>query len=235
MNSDQPMRLAGDVWWVGARLDDDLFQCHAYFIDNGDDSVLLDPGSPLTIGQTLDKVAQIADVDSIRYLVCHHPDPDIAASLPWLSDLLTRHDVEVVTEWRAQALLKHYGHRFDYYRVEEHDWKVPLGAGRDLEFQLTPYLHFPGAMVSYDTGTRTLFSSDLFGGFVPDTDCAGVARPGLHRRSGAAVPSALHAQHRAADRGPVPGSSSAGPTSPDRPAARPRHPRRTRRRRRSRR
>ena len=155
---------------MGARLDDDLFQCHAYFIENGGDSVLLDPGSPLTIAQTLDKVARVADVDSIRYLVCHHPDPDIAASLPWLSDVLTRPDVEVVTEWRAQALLKHYGHRFDYYRVEEHDWKIPLGAGRDLEFQLTPYLHFPGAMVSCDTGSRTLFSSDLFGGFVPDTD-----------------------------------------------------------------
>ncbi len=112
---------------------------------------------------------QIGSVDAIRYLVCHHADPDIAASLPFLSARLTREDVEVVTEWRAAALLKHYGHRFPYYLVEEHDWVVPL-AGRELQFQLTPYLHFPGAMVSYDTLTRTLFSSDLFGGFVPDND-----------------------------------------------------------------
>jgi two-component system cell cycle response regulator len=167
---DEPVRIGEGVWWVGARLENDQFQCHAYFIDNGDRSVLLDPGSPLTIGSTMGKVAQVADVDSIRYLVCHHPDPDIAASLRDLSALLTREDVEVVTEWRAQALLKHYGHRFGYYRVEEQGWRVPLAPGRDLEFQLTPYLHFPGAMVSYDTGSATLFSSDLFGGFVPDSD-----------------------------------------------------------------
>ncbi|MEB3263970.1 MAG: diguanylate cyclase [Synechococcus sp.] len=73
-----------------------------------------------------------------------------------------------MTEWRARALLRHYGHRFDYYLVEENGWRVPLGPERALEFQLTPYLHFPGAMVSYDTSTSILFSSDLFGGFVPD-------------------------------------------------------------------
>jgi two-component system cell cycle response regulator len=170
MSTDGPVQIGEGTWWVGTRLENDQFQCHAYFIDNGPDSILLDPGSPLTIRATLDKVAAVADLDSIRYLVCHHPDPDIAASLPYLSERLTRADVAVVTEWRAQALLKHYGHRFDYYLVEEHDWRVPLGTGRDLEFQLTPYLHFPGAMVSYDTLTATLFSSDLFGGFVPDSD-----------------------------------------------------------------
>ncbi|MBK9741198.1 MAG: diguanylate cyclase [Actinobacteria bacterium] len=170
MAKDEPALIGEGVWWVGTRLENDQFQCHAYFIDNGAESVLLDPGSPLTIAATLDKVAQIADVEAIGYLVCHHPDPDIAASLRDLSDLLTREDVQAVTEWRAQALLKHYGHRFGYYLVEEHGWRVPLGPGRDLEFQLTPYLHFPGAMVSYDTRSATLFSSDLFGGFVPDSD-----------------------------------------------------------------
>ncbi len=170
MTNDPPVRLGDRVWWVGAVLPNDSFQCHAYYVDSPDGGVLLDPGSPLTIESTLDKVAQITDLDSIAYLVCHHPDPDIAASLPYLSERLRRDDILVVSEWRAKALLKHYGHRFDYYLVEEHDWMLPLGPDRRLEFQLTPYLHFPGAMVSYDTGSGTLFSSDLFGGFVPDSN-----------------------------------------------------------------
>ncbi len=169
MTGSGPVQIADGVWWVGVRLPNDQFQCHAYLIENGDESVLLDPGSPLTIEPTLDSIQQVLPLDSIKYLVCHHPDPDIAAALPYLSDRLTRPDVEVVTEWRAQALLKHYGHRFDYYLVEEHDWAIRLDASRQLQFQLTPYLHFPGAMVSYDTTTGTLFSSDLFGGFVPDS------------------------------------------------------------------
>ncbi|MCP9790519.1 diguanylate cyclase [Vulcanococcus limneticus] len=163
-----PIQIAPQIWWVGMRLPDDRFQCHAYYLDNGSRGVLIDPGSPLTIEATLRKVARIRDLEAIRYIVCHHCDPDIAASLPLLSERLKRPDVEVVTEWRAQALLRHYGHRFSYYRVEEHGWCLPLAGERRLEFQLTPYLHFPGAFVSFDTGTGTLFSSDLFGGFVPD-------------------------------------------------------------------
>ena len=167
---DRPIEVADDIWWVGRRLPDDSFQCHAYLLRNGDDSVLFDPGSPLTIDDTLAKVEQLVDLSSVRYLVCHHPDPDIAASLPMLSERLTRPDVTVVTEWRAKALLKHYGHRFGYWLAEDNGWALELSGGRRVEFQLTPYLHFPGAFMSYDVATGTLFSSDLFGGFVPDSD-----------------------------------------------------------------
>ncbi len=168
MSHAKPVEIAHRVWWVGTRLPDDRFQCHAYLIENGSDSVLVDPGSPLTIDATLDLVTQVVPLEHIRSLVCHHSDPDIAAALPRLSDVLPRPDVQVVTEWRAAALLRHYGHRFEYYLVEANDWVLQLGADRQLQFQLTPYLHFPGALVSFDSATATLFSSDLFGGFVPD-------------------------------------------------------------------
>ena len=164
-----PIELAKDVWWVGATLADDSFQCHAYFLHNGDQSVLIDAGSALTLNETLSKVAAIAPLDSIAYLLCHHSDPDIAAGLPVLGEVLKRSDVRVITEWRAQALLQHYGHRFGYYLIEENGWRLPLNDEAVLEFQLTPYLHFPGAFVSWESSTATLFSSDLFGGFVPDS------------------------------------------------------------------
>ena len=170
MAFDGPVQVADSIWWVGRRLPNDSFQCHSYLLVDGDEAVLFDPGSPLTIEDTLAKVEQVVDLRALRYLVCHHPDPDIAAALPYLSQRLDREDVVVVTEWRARALLKHYGHRFGYYLIEEHDWALELSAGRRVEFQLTPYLHFPGAFMSYDVPTGTLFSSDLFGGFVPDSD-----------------------------------------------------------------
>lgn len=166
---EDPIQIAPGVWWVGVRLAHDLFQCHTYFIANGSDGVLIDPGSPLTIEGTLSKLRAITDLDAIRWLVCHHSDPDICAALPRLGTVLKRPDVQVVTEWRAHALIRHYGHGFSPYLVEEHGWCLPLEGGRRLEFQLTPYLHFPGAMVSYDTFSHTLFSSDLFGGFAPDS------------------------------------------------------------------
>ncbi|MDP2289350.1 MAG: diguanylate cyclase, partial [Actinomycetota bacterium] len=152
------------------RLLDDTFQCHAYLVDNGTDSVLIDPGSNVTIDGVLSKVRQVMPLDHIKYLVCHHADPDVCSSLTDLTGILKRDDVQVVTEWRARELLDHYGHRFPYYLLEDHAWRLPLAGDRELQFQLTPYLHFPGAFVSFDTLTGTLFSADLFGGFVPDSN-----------------------------------------------------------------
>jgi len=167
---DDAIDLGQGVWWVGVRLPNDRFQSHAYYLHHPAGGVLLDPGSPVTIEATMAKVARIADPQSIRWLVCHHPDPDIASALPWLSEFLRGDQVKVVTEWRAEALMKFYGFRFPTWRVEENGWRLPLGDDRVLEFQLTPYLHFPGAFVSYDGTSGTLFSSDLFGGFVPRSE-----------------------------------------------------------------
>ncbi|KEF43174.1 MAG: hypothetical protein ER33_00060 [Cyanobium sp. CACIAM 14] len=164
------MQIAPDVWWVGARLDQPPLHHHAYYIRNGADGVLIDPGSPLTIDATLARLRRLTDLEAIRWIVFHNCDPESSACLPRLSELLPRSDARVVTEWRAHAGLRHYGHRFAPYLVEEHGWCLPLEGDRRLEFQLTPYLHLPGSMVSFDSLSRTLFSSGLFGGFEPGGD-----------------------------------------------------------------
>ena len=159
------VEVAPRVWWVGAVLPDDPFQCHSYLIEAGSHSVLIDPGSSLTIAATLRKAREVVHLDDIETLVLHHSDPDIADALHDLSDVLTRPDVRVVTEWRAGLLLKHFAARFPMVTIEDLDWRLDLGDGRHLEFLLTPYLHFPGAFVTFDRSTGSLFSSDLFGGF----------------------------------------------------------------------
>ncbi|MGD0473789.1 MAG: diguanylate cyclase [Candidatus Velthaea sp.] len=159
-----PIEIAPRIWWVGCSVPGDRFQCHSYLIEHGDQSVLLDPGSVLTWPQVRRQVDAIVGLHNVRYFVCHHPDPDIAASLPAIDAQVTRSDAVVVTQWRAEELLKHYGLSLSFWRVEEHEWRLDLG-GRRLRFVSTPYCHFPGAFVTLDEATGTLFSSDLFGGF----------------------------------------------------------------------
>ncbi|MEI8240342.1 MAG: diguanylate cyclase [Actinomycetota bacterium] len=166
----EPVELAPRVWWVGSVRPGETFQCHAYLVDAGRNSVLIDPGSTDAIDEVLAKVHQVISLENIRWVVCHHADPDIAAGLPALRVALPRPEVELVTEWRAQTLLHHYHAGFPYYLVEEHEWQLPLAADRSLRFVLTPYLHFPGAMCSWDTATGVLFSSDIFGGFTDGSD-----------------------------------------------------------------
>jgi two-component system, cell cycle response regulator len=159
-----PIEVAPRLWWVGAVLPDDDFQCHSYLIEAGDRSVLVDPGSPITIDETLAKVEGVMPLDNIAWLLVHHSDPDVAGALPQLADILDPSRVRVITEWRSATLMKHYGAAFETTPVEDLDWQLDLG-DRLLRFSLTPYLHFPGAFTTFDTATNTLLSSDLFGGF----------------------------------------------------------------------
>ncbi len=167
LNSADPrhaIEIAHRVWWVGHVLDDDVFQCHVYLIEQGDQSVLLDPGSRLTFAGTLRKIEEVIPFTHIRYFVCHHQDPDIVAAMPLIDEMVGREDAVLVTHWRARALLRHYGLKVPFWLVDEHDWRLEL-ADRALEFIFTPYAHFPGAFCSFDRSTGILFSSDLFGGF----------------------------------------------------------------------
>ncbi|MGC8498797.1 MAG: diguanylate cyclase [Acidimicrobiales bacterium] len=159
-----PVEIAPNTYWVGSLHPDHRLQTHAYLLDAGDQSVLIDPGSSLTIEATLAKVRAVLDPRQVRWVVCHDADPDACAGLPALDGVVGQ-SAAIVTEWRAAALLRHYGSRLPLHLIEEHDWALDLGDGRRLEFTLTPYLHFPGALCAYDAASRVLFTGDLFGGF----------------------------------------------------------------------
>ena len=171
------VEISPRTWWVGEVLADDLFQCHAYLLEQGDQSVLFDPGSHLTIPGTLRKIAEVMSINDIRYYVCHHQDPDIASALPLIDELIDRKDAVLVTHWRTRELLKHYGLRMPFWLIDEHDWQLPLD-DRTLDFIFTPYSHFPGAFCTFDSKSRVLFSSDIFGGFT--TNPTLVARDDSH-------------------------------------------------------
>lgn len=156
------------VWWVGQYLPDDLFQCNAYLIEHGEDSVLIDPGGHLTFDAVRKKVEEVVPFSKIRYFICHHQDPDITASLKLIEEVPGLNpDSVVVTHWRARELIKHYDLRMPFREIEEHGWQLDLG-GRILFFVFTPYLHFPGAFCTFDSASGIMFSSDIFGGMTRD-------------------------------------------------------------------
>ncbi|MCB9494152.1 MAG: diguanylate cyclase [Desulfobacteraceae bacterium] len=164
INYNEPIEIADKIWWVGHYLPDDKFQCHVYLIENGKNSVLIDPGSKLTFKHTMKKIESIIPFSNIKYFICHHQDPDITGSMSLIDSIVSRKDAVILSHWRAIALLKHYGLEMPFQCVENIGWKIDIG-NKILEFIFTPYLHFPGAFCTYDPETQILFSSDIFGGF----------------------------------------------------------------------
>lgn len=164
MDKSLPVNITGNIWWVGHYLKDDIFQCHTYLIEAGKNSVLIDPGSKLTIEGTLAKIRKIIPFDHIRYFVVHHQDPDIAGALDIIDSMITRSDGSFISHWRAISLLNHLALKTPFQCVEKMKWELK-NKDLDLNFIFTPYLHFPGAFCTLDNKTGSLFTSDIFGAF----------------------------------------------------------------------
>jgi diguanylate cyclase (GGDEF)-like protein len=160
----KPVEIADNIFWVGYNIPNDPFQCHVYLIRNDKESVLVDPGSKITYQETRRKIKQIINLNDIKYFIAHHQDPDIVSCMQDILDEIETKDRYLITHWRAWALLKHYNWGIELYEIEDHACKLKLN-DRTLHFIATPYLHFAGAFCTFDDKTRTLFSSDIFGGF----------------------------------------------------------------------
>ncbi len=163
MDFTQPIEISTHNYWVGMYLENDPFQCHPYFIENGDESVLIDPGSMLEFEAVVRNVKSISALSKIKYIILHHQDPDLAAAVPEIEKLINRDDLLIITHSRMVPLVKHYLITSDYYEIDKHEHKLDAGA-LHLDFLTTPYCHSPGAFVTYEPSTKTLFSGDIFGG-----------------------------------------------------------------------
>ncbi len=168
LNLDEPVEIAPRVWWVGQMIPEDRFQCHPYLIEQGENSVLIDPGSALIASDIVRKIDRVVGVKNVRWLVCSHADPDIIGALPALVARGLHPEARIVTHWRDQVLIIHSGTPLGYLRIEEHEWRLDL-EDRTLRFVFSPYLHFAGAFGTFDESNGTYFSGDLFGGFTDQT------------------------------------------------------------------
>jgi len=128
IDTQHAVEIANRVWWVGHYLPGDKFQCHVYLIENGNESVLIDPGSQLTFDGTLRKIEEVMPFSQIRYFICHHQDPDIAGAMSLVEQKIEREDCLLITHWRVAALLKHYALITPFWLIEE-NW-LETGTGK---------------------------------------------------------------------------------------------------------
>lgn len=160
-SNNKNVQIADGIYWVGFHDSSTALQCNPYLLIDHNEAVLFDPGSVLDFQYVFENLKSIIPIEQIKYVVLHHQDPDLCASVPLFEKAGAK--FTIVTHWRTQTIIKYYGITSDYYLVDEHNFSLTLPSGREIQFLPTPYLHFPGAIASYDTATKTLFSSDLFG------------------------------------------------------------------------
>ena len=159
----ETVEIASSVYWVGSNNQELGLHCNPYLIVDGEEAILIDPGSILDFEQVYENVLSIVPLEAIKYVILQHQDPDFCSSVPLFEK--KGGQFKIVTHWRTQSIVQFYGIKSQYYLVNENNFELTLNSGRKLAFITTPYLHFPGAIVTYDPTNKILFSSDIFGAF----------------------------------------------------------------------
>jgi len=169
-DSDEPVEIADGVYWVGYADADPGLHCNPYLLVDGDEAVLLDPGPVVHFPVVARKIVSLVDPGSISTIILHHHDPDLCGAVPVLEDVIDRADLRIVSHSRSLVFIRYYGVRSSLVSIDQQGLALALASGRRLEFVFTPYLHAPGAIATWDGTTRTLFTSDLCGGFARQWD-----------------------------------------------------------------
>lgn len=157
------IQIEDGIYWVGSSNENLGLDCNPYLIVDNGEGILFDPGSVLDFETVYNNIIKMIPLEQIKYVVLHHQDPDFCSSVPLFEKAGAK--FQIVTRWRAAILIKHYGVVSPFYIINENEFKLRLNSGREFVFIPTPYLHFPGAFVTYDLNSKILFSSDLFGTF----------------------------------------------------------------------
>ncbi len=167
MDSPTPLysRHSTAIYWLGIT-DETAFRCNTYLIVDGDQALLVDPGNRSFFDQVMTRVSQIIQPENVTGLIRCHQDPDVAASMiDWLE---LNPEMPVYSSPRTHVLLPHYGiSDYNVYDIVANP-ELALPSGYHLKFIEAPFLHFPGAFVTYHSESGYLFSGNIWAAL--DTD-----------------------------------------------------------------
>ena len=124
---------------------------------------IVDAVKDISLDRYLEKIRSLlAERRSVDYLIINHVEPDHSGAVKILREIFP--GMQVVGNKKTLDLLAlFYGISENVRLVEDGDDLV-LGRCR-LKFYLTPMVHWPETMVTFEKTHQILFSGDMFGGF----------------------------------------------------------------------
>ena len=99
---------------------------------------------------------------TLDYLIINHMEPDHSGSLGLLRNRYP--NVQIVGNKRTAEMVQGFFGITDGVKVIEDEEELSLGKHK-LIFYLTPMVHWPETMMTYDTVHKIIFSGDAFGTF----------------------------------------------------------------------
>jgi len=111
----------------------------------------------------LDKIENLLGKDqTLDYLIINHMEPDHSGSIKMVVNKYP--NVKLVGNIKTFKIVEAYfGYKDNWFQVEDGS-ELELGYHK-LKFVMTPWVHWPETMMTYDLTDQMLFSGDAFGSF----------------------------------------------------------------------
>ena len=167
-------KVTDDLYWVGANdrrlaLFENIHPLYhgvsynAYVLLD-EKTVLFDTADWAVGRQFIENVQAVLDGRPLDVMVINHVEPDHAASIEEV--LLRWPEVRIITTPKAVTILKQFGFPIDTDRIEQvREGDTRCFGRHTVAFVEAPMVHWPEAMVTFDTTNGVLFSADAFGSF----------------------------------------------------------------------
>ena len=145
------------------------------YIVKGDKTALIDT---VHISKAKNFIANIKTAigDSpIDYVVINHMEPDHSGAIDYIVKSFP--DVTIVGNKKTIEMIEGFYGSISNTKVINDGDVLDLGDGKSLKFVITPMVHWPEAMMTFEQSSSTLFSGDAFGCFgalnggVIDAEC----------------------------------------------------------------
>lgn len=157
------------IYWVGA-IDWNLRNFHGYLTQRGstynayliiDEKItLIDTVKATLTEEMMKRISDIIDPSKIDYVISNHVEMDHSGSIPALMEVANNATL-ITCPNGEKGLRKHYPKDYNY-KVVNNGERLNIGK-RNLDFVLTPMVHWPDNMVAYIPEEKILFSNDSFG------------------------------------------------------------------------
>ena len=109
----------------------------------------------------LDNINEITSIDKIDYIIMNHTEPDRSGSIAKLLDL--NPNITIVGSAAAVKNIANITNMDFKKQIVKTGDKLDLGEGLELEFIISPNLHWPDSMFTYIPSNKTLFTCDFLG------------------------------------------------------------------------
>ena len=167
------VKVTEDIYYIGVNDRETYLFENMWPLDNGvtynsyiikdEKNVLLDTVKINKVDSFVEKMNEALCGEKLDYLVIHHMEPDHSSSLKNIISIYP--EITLVVNKKTKEMLKEFYGIEDMNMLEVKDGDELCLGKRTLKFFMTPMVHWPESMVSYETCDKILFSQDAFGGF----------------------------------------------------------------------